>query len=90
MWTNQGKGELSPRPCYRTEARKVPFYYLKSLQGFQSKLASRTQLTLILHVNFLLKSILKPNCQRSGYVFGMKKEKQSGYAPDDVSEWEGQ
>ena len=21
MWTNQGKGELSPRPCYRTEVR---------------------------------------------------------------------
>ena len=21
MWTNQGKGELSPKPCYRTEVR---------------------------------------------------------------------
>ena len=83
--------DLATEQRYGTSmARKVPFYYLKSLQGFQSKLASRTKWTSILHINFLLKSILKPNCQRSGYVFGMKKEKQSGFAPDDVSESEGQ
>ena len=42
--------------------------------------SSRTQWTPILQVNFHFKSILKTNCQRFGYVFGMKKENQSGCA----------
>ena len=53
---------------------KFRFIIWKVCKVSQSKLASRTQWTPILQVNFHFKSILKTNCQRFGCVFGMKKE----------------
>ena len=95
MWTNQGKGELSPRPCYRTEVRDFNGKESSVLLFEESaRFSIEVSFTNPVNSNSTCKlpfeEHLKPNCQRSGYVFGMKKRKQSGCAPDDVSEWEGQ
>ena len=66
--------------CSASTARKVPFYYLKSLQGFSIEVSFTNPVNSNSILSFHFKSILKANCQGFGYVFGMKKEEQSGCA----------